>query len=172
MTREGMCCKCGMLPLIGLQGRVLADRSLFRKRQFAGGDRDLCALVSPVFARPARPGRTHSGAGDRPLTIPLQGHLNYKRTTWLMDETCVRVTGAPGCTCSEPLTIAARTADLYFSETRDHSAAKLLLSRSLANSGQPSPCASQPMATAVTAGSHSDVAPLNGADYNWSFPAV
>jgi transposase-like protein len=42
--------------------------------------------------------------------------------------------GAPGCTCSEPLTIAARTADLYFSETRDHSAAKLLLSRSLANS--------------------------------------
>src|SRR5215469_16971326 len=62
----------------------------------------------------------------------LQGHLKYKRTTWFMDETYVRVAGR-WMYLFRAVDNRGQTVDFYFSETRDRSAAKLFLQRSLAN---------------------------------------
>src|SRR5215468_4048717 len=56
----------------------------------------------------------------------LQGHLKYKRTTWFMDETYVRVAGR-WMYLFRAVDNRGDTVDFYLSETRDREAAKRLL---------------------------------------------
>ena len=62
----------------------------------------------------------------------LQGHLKYKRATWFMDETYVRVSGR-WMYLFRAVDNRGQTVDFYLPETRDHTAAKLFLQCSLAN---------------------------------------
>src|SRR5215469_15461780 len=62
----------------------------------------------------------------------LQGHLKYKRTTWFMDETYVRVAGR-WMYLFRAVDNRGQTIDFYLSETRDREAAKLFLQAALAN---------------------------------------
>ena len=62
----------------------------------------------------------------------LQGQLKYKRTTWIMDETYVRVAGR-WMYLFRAVDNRGDTVDFYLSETRDRDAAKRFLQTALAN---------------------------------------
>src|ERR1044071_8937487 len=62
----------------------------------------------------------------------LQGQLKYKRTTWFMDETYVRVAGR-WMYLFRAVDNRVDTVDFYLSETRDRDAAKRLPQTALAN---------------------------------------
>jgi transposase-like protein len=62
----------------------------------------------------------------------LQGQLRYKRTTWFMDETYVRVAGR-WMYLFRAVDNRGDTVDFYLSETRDRDAAKRFLQAALAN---------------------------------------
>ena len=62
----------------------------------------------------------------------LQGHLKYKRTTWIMDETYVRVAGR-WMYLFRAVDNRGDTVNFYLSETRDRDAAKRFLQTALAN---------------------------------------
>lgn len=62
----------------------------------------------------------------------LQGQLKYKRTTWFMDETYVRVAGH-WMYLFRAVDNRGDTVDFYLSETRDRDAAKRFLQKALAN---------------------------------------
>src|ERR671912_1054144 len=62
----------------------------------------------------------------------LQGQLKYKRTTWFMDETYVRVAGR-WMYLFRAVDNRGDTVDFYLSETRDRDAAKRFLQTALAN---------------------------------------
>jgi transposase, IS6 family len=62
----------------------------------------------------------------------LQGQLKYKRTTWFMDETYVRVAGR-WMYLFRAVDNRGDTVDFYLSEKRDRDAAKRFLQTALAN---------------------------------------
>jgi transposase, IS6 family len=62
----------------------------------------------------------------------LQGQLKYKRKTWFMDETYVRVAGR-WMYLSRAVNNRGDTVDFYLSETRDREAAKRFLQTAPAN---------------------------------------
>ena len=62
----------------------------------------------------------------------LQGQLKYKRSTWFMDETYVRVAGR-WMYLFRAVDNRGDTVDFYLSETRDRDAAKQFLRTALAN---------------------------------------
>ena len=62
----------------------------------------------------------------------LQGQLKYKRATWFMDETYVRVAGR-WMYLFRAVDNRGDTVDFYLSETRDREAAKRFLRAALAN---------------------------------------
>jgi IS6 family transposase len=62
----------------------------------------------------------------------LQGQLKYRRTTWFMDETYVRVAGR-WMYLFRAVDNRGDTVDFYLSETRDRGAAKRFLQTALAN---------------------------------------
>ena len=62
----------------------------------------------------------------------MQGHLKYKRATWFMDETYVRVSGR-WMYLFRAVDNRGATFDFYLSETRDRDAAKQFLQVALAN---------------------------------------
>ena len=62
----------------------------------------------------------------------LQGQLKYKRATWFMDETYVRVAGR-WMYLFRAVDNRGATVDFYLSETRDRDAAKRFLQTALAN---------------------------------------
>jgi IS6 family transposase len=62
----------------------------------------------------------------------LLSHLKYKRSTWFMDETYVRVAGR-WLYLFRAVDNGGQTVDFYLSETRDREAAKQFLRAALAN---------------------------------------
>ena len=68
----------------------------------------------------------------------LQGQLKYKRTTWFMDETYLRVAGR-WMYLFRAVDNRGDTVDFYLSETRDRDAAKRFLQGALANPDNPAP---------------------------------
>jgi len=62
----------------------------------------------------------------------LLSHVKYKRCTWFMDETYIRVAGRWLC-LFRAVDNRGQTVDFYLSETRDREAAKQFLKAALAN---------------------------------------
>ena len=62
----------------------------------------------------------------------LQGQVKYKRATWFMDETYVRIAGR-WMYLFRAVDDRGQTVDFYLSETRDRDAAKRFLQAALAN---------------------------------------
>jgi transposase-like protein len=62
----------------------------------------------------------------------LQGQIKYKRATWFMDETYIRVAGR-WMYLFRAVDNRGQTVDFYLSETRDREAAKRFLQAALAN---------------------------------------
>ena len=128
--------------------------SLFRKRQFDAAVIVTCVRWYLRFALSLRD--IEKLMAERGLSVDhttvwrwvqayapevhrrLQGHVKYKRATWFMDETYVRVAGH-WMYLFRAVDDRGQTVDFYLSETRDCDAAKRFLQAALANPDNPPP---------------------------------